>query len=61
MRRTLALCFCCILALVVLSYWRIPADAFETYTASPDAFDTNCAQCHGDFRASPYTSLSDGV
>ncbi len=38
----------------------LPAGAFETYTASPGMFFTNCAQCHGDFRASGYTSRHDG-
>jgi len=34
------------------------AGAYEQYSANRDA--TNCRACHGDFRASPYTSLSDG-
>ncbi|RMF92421.1 MAG: choice-of-anchor D domain-containing protein, partial [Nitrospinota bacterium] len=38
--------------LVLISWWALPGSAFETYTG--------CADCHGSFRASPYTSLSDG-
>jgi hypothetical protein len=34
------------------------ADAYETYSENGDA--TNCRSCHGDFRASPYTSLKPG-
>jgi cysteine-rich repeat protein len=34
------------------------ADAFEQY--SIDGNSGNCADCHGDFRSSPYTSLADG-
>jgi hypothetical protein len=34
------------------------AQAYEQYSQNRDA--TNCRQCHGDFRALPYTSLSDG-
>ena len=34
------------------------AQAYEQYSQNGDA--TNCGECHGDFRASPYTSLSDG-
>jgi hypothetical protein len=33
------------------------AQAYEQYSQNGDA--TNCRECHGDFRASPYTSLSD--
>jgi hypothetical protein len=33
------------------------AGAYEQYSENKDA--TNCRDCHGDFRASPYTSLSD--
>jgi hypothetical protein len=35
-------------------------EAFNRYTAANNAIDTNCAQCHGDYRAGPYISLSDG-
>jgi hypothetical protein len=35
------------------------AHAFDQYSVARDA--TNCRACHGDFRASPYTSLRDGV
>ncbi len=34
------------------------ADAFGQYSSNKNA--TNCRACHGDFLASPYTSLSDG-
>lgn len=34
------------------------AAAYTTYTTTGT---DNCAACHGDFRDSPYTSLSDGV
>ena len=34
------------------------AQAYLQYSANKDA--TNCRGCHGDFRASPYVSLSDG-
>ena len=33
------------------------AQAYSQYSANKDA--TNCRACHGDFRASPYTSLRD--
>jgi len=35
------------------------AQAYDQYSVNRDA--TNCRACHGDFRASPYVSLSDGV
>jgi len=34
------------------------AEAYSQYSVNKDA--TNCRLCHGDFQASPYTSLSDG-
>ena len=34
------------------------AGAYSQYSVSRDA--TNCRACHGNFRTSPYTSLSDG-
>lgn len=34
------------------------AIAYEQYSVNKDA--TNCAACHGDFRAAPYTSLANG-
>jgi hypothetical protein len=46
-----------ILALAALVLWAPRADAYETYSQNRDA--TNCMDCHGDFRDSPYTSLSD--
>jgi hypothetical protein len=33
--------------------------AYGQYSANKDS--TNCRACHGDFRASPYISLSDGA
>ena len=45
-------------ALVILTMGVSTAEAYETYSASRDA--TNCRACHGDFRASPYTSLKPG-
>jgi hypothetical protein len=35
------------------------AGAYDKYSVNGDA--TNCRACHGDFRASPYTSLTDGL
>jgi hypothetical protein len=35
------------------------AHGYPQYSESRDA--TNCRACHGDFRASPYTSLVDGI
>lgn len=35
------------------------AQAFDQYSENRDA--TNCRECHGDFRSSPYTSLVDGM
>ena len=37
------------------------ANAFESYTASARAYNTNCAQCHGNFATKPYVSLADGA
>ncbi|MCH8244123.1 MAG: hypothetical protein IH897_16155, partial [Planctomycetes bacterium] len=34
------------------------AQAYDQYSENGDA--TNCGLCHGDFRDSPYISLSDG-
>ena len=34
------------------------AGAFPQFSVNKDA--TNCRACHGDFRASTYTALSDG-
>ena len=47
----------CAVALVVL--WSSPAAAWDRYSVAGDS--TNCAQCHGDFGASPYTSMIDGM
>lgn len=47
---------------LALAAWISSANAFETYASggtSPNRTG-NCATCHGDFRASPYTSLVDG-
>ncbi|HXV35512.1 MAG TPA: hypothetical protein VEC18_00060 [Myxococcota bacterium] len=35
-----------------------PARAYDQYSVNKDA--TNCAACHGDFRAAPYISLANG-
>jgi cysteine-rich repeat protein len=46
-------------ALLMFGVFGVPtADAFEQY--SIDGNSGNCADCHGDFRSSPYTSLADG-
>ena len=34
------------------------SQAYDVYSVNRDA--TNCRACHGDFRASPYTSKVDG-
>ena len=44
----------CALAMLPLTN----ASAFEQFSEDGDL--TNCAGCHGDFRANDYTSLSDG-
>jgi len=44
---------------VILTAYFSSANAYETY--SSDRSTGNCASCHGNFRASPYTSLADGV
>lgn len=47
-----------LVALVAIG-WTSDAAAWEQYSVASDA--TNCAQCHGDFRASPYVSMTDGT
>ncbi len=47
------------LLLVVLLTACSLALAYDQYSAARDA--TNCRACHGDFRASPYVSLKDGL
>jgi len=47
-----------VLPLSVLVFGVGTAEAYTQYSVDKDA--TNCRACHGDFRASPYTSLSDG-
>jgi hypothetical protein len=49
-----------LLAAILLSMigWGGSAAAFSQYSINKDS--TNCRQCHGDFRAATYTSLSDG-
>jgi hypothetical protein len=37
------------------------AAAYTQYSAAKNDPDTNCRLCHGDFRQTPYTSLSDGL
>lgn len=49
------------IALVVplaLAAWISPASAYEAYSTNQT---DNCAACHGDFLANPYTSLVDGA
>ena len=49
-----------LLALItILMIWASDAWAYEQYSEDGDA--TNCRACHGDFRSSPYISLSDGA
>jgi hypothetical protein len=43
---------------LVLSMLASGASAFPQYSVNRDA--TNCRECHGDFRASPYISRADG-
>jgi hypothetical protein len=53
--------FSLVLSASLLVFSLIDADsakAYMQYSANKDA--TNCAACHGDFRASPYESLVDG-
>ena len=47
-----------LLALLVFASWLPVASAFEQYSLSRDA--GNCADCHGNFRASNYSSPADG-
>jgi hypothetical protein len=49
---------CGIIILLALAIWTPKTGAYPTYSISRDA--TNCRACHGDFRSSPYISLSDG-
>lgn len=47
---------------ILLASWVSTASAYETYASggtSPNRTG-NCAECHGDFRATPYTSAADG-
>jgi len=55
MRRTPALTLAAALLWVLCGG---DAAAYEQYSVNKDS--TNCRACHGDFRASPYTSKSDG-
>ncbi len=45
--------FISFITIIVLSLWASEAWAFETYS--------DCKDCHGSFRDSPYVSLSDGA
>ncbi len=45
--------------LLALVLFPSAAAAYDTYSTSTTA--GNCAECHGDFRASPYASKVDGV
>ena len=51
-RRSLVAGFGLLGALALMSLWTARTEAYETYA--------DCAACHGDFRDSPYISLSDG-
>jgi cysteine-rich repeat protein len=53
-----ALIASCIIGLAVFATAMPKSDAYQTYSQNGDA--TNCGMCHGDFRDSPYVSLSDG-
>ena len=48
----------CIIGLAVFTAWMPKSNAYQTYSQNDDA--TRCRMCHGDFRNSPYVSLSDG-
>ena len=59
MRRSHVTLLCCVgLAVAAMVLLGVDADAWEQYSENRDA--TNCRSCHGDFLASPYTSLADG-
>ena len=45
--------------IISFASWLPVANAYEQYSQTRSA--GNCAECHGDFRASPYISLADGV
>ena len=48
----------CLVAFAALVLFPGGVGAYSQYSVNKDA--TNCRLCHGDFRASTYTSLSDG-
>jgi len=54
-----------LLALILVSLLSVfligagTAQAYPQYSNNKDA--TNCRACHGDFRASPYISLTEGA
>ncbi|MDH3793206.1 MAG: cadherin-like domain-containing protein, partial [Rhodospirillales bacterium] len=48
--------------IAALAGWAPEAEAFDNWTDTATGnFDTNCAQCHGNFRANGYVSLKDGT
>lgn len=47
-----------LLAPLLLAAWIPAASAYQQYSTNQA---DNCASCHGDFRATPYTSLVDGA
>ena len=49
----------CMIALVAFAIWAPNAAAWEQW--STDRNTTNCAGCHGNFRAAGYISASDGT
>jgi hypothetical protein len=57
-RRMLA-CACAVLLAGALLLVAHEAFAYTQYSQNKDS--TNCRFCHGDFRSSPYLSLSDGM
>lgn len=63
MSRQIALIRLALLTTILLAVWVSTASAYETYASggiSPNR-NGNCAECHGDFLASPYTSAADGA
>jgi PKD repeat protein len=48
----------CIIALMAFAIWAPNAAAFDQWSVDKDS--GNCADCHSNFRTSPYISLADG-
>ncbi|MDH3969354.1 MAG: cadherin-like domain-containing protein, partial [Rhodospirillales bacterium] len=50
-----------LVTVAALVAWTPEAGAFDNWTDTATGdFDTNCAQCHGNFRSNGYVSLKDG-